>query len=323
MIRQFMATTCLGRIAGWKGSSEILKRQEQNLAYNFAHFYSEEQNLGIITCVGASVKLGAVGLAAFALIEWPDITHYDAKRDALLRMTYHLHQADGSFHTFYRPESRRHELQNFYSGEAMLAWAAWYERQKDPDLLERYMRAFHYYRGWHLEPRNRNPAFVPWHTQAHFIVWQQTQDPELLAFVFTMNDWLVDEMQQWDDVAYADMRGRFYKPGGRFGPPHSSSTGVYLEGLADGFVMARTVGDTARMNKYRQAICRGLRSVMQLTFLDSADMFYVSRRNRVYGGVRTTVYDNEIRVDNVQHNLMAILKVLKEFTEEDFLLGFR
>jgi len=182
------------------------------------------------------------------------------------------------------------------------------------------MSAFRYYRDWHLDPRNRNPAFVPWHTQAHYLIWEKTQDPELLDFVFEMNDWLVAEMSQWQ-VEYDDMRGRFYKPGGRFGPPHSSSTGVYLEGLIDAFVMARDTGDEDRMALYRQAICRGLRSVMQLTFRHEVDMFYVGARNRAFGGVRETVYNNEIRVDNVQHNLMGIIKILKEFTDEDFLIG--
>jgi len=325
MIRQFMATVCLGRMGQWQDSEEILARQVTNLEYNFENFYTEERGLGVIDNVihgrREGAKLGAMGLAALALIERPELTQFHGIRDALLDMTYHLHQNDGSFHTFYRPFERRHDNQNFYPGEAMLAWATLYQQEKDPELLERYMRAFRYYRDWHLDPRNRNPAFVPWHTQAHFLIWEETQDPELLAFVFEMNDWLVEEMAQWDGLQYDDMRGRFYKPGGRFGPPHSSSTGVYLEGLIDAFVMARDTGDEERMATYRQTICRGLRSVMQLTFKDDVDMFYVTMRNRAFGGVRETVYVNEIRVDNVQHNLMGIIKILREFTDEDFILG--
>ena len=50
---------------------------------------------------------------------------------------------------------------------------------------------------------------------------------------------------------------------------------------------------------------------MQLQFADDIDMFYVSKRDRVFGGLRTTVYDNQIRCDNVQHTLMATLKILE------------
>ena len=133
-----------------------------------------------------------------------------------------------------------------------------------------------------------------------------------------MNDWLL-AMQQWDDVAAPDARGRFYDPRHpEYGPPHASATGVYLEGLIDAFALAREVGDSARVAAYRQAILRGLRSARQLTFFGDVDMYYVSKRDALRGGVRNTVYDNVVRVDNVQHNLMAVFKVLDRFTDDDF-----
>ena len=58
---------------------------------------------------------------------------------------------------------------------------------------------------------------------------------------------------------------------------------------------------------------------MQLEFRDDVDMFYISRRDKVRGGLRTTVYDNEIRVDNVQHGLMAALEILDTFEANDFI----
>jgi len=42
-------------------------------------------------------------------------------------------------------------------------------------------------------------------------------------------------------------------------------------------------------------------------------------RSYVEGGIRTTVYDNEIRCDNVQHNVMAALKIVNVFEENDYL----
>jgi len=145
-------------------------------------------------------------------------------------------------------------------------------------------------------------------------MWQKTGDPMLRDFIFEMNDWLLN-IQQWEDAPTPDTRGRFYDPNRPFGPPHASSTGVYLEGLADAFALACSVGDHKRAEAYRVAILRGLRSVHQLTFKDDVDMFYVSKRNRLRGGVRTTVYNNVVRVDNVQHNLMAIQKILERFSE--------
>ena len=62
----------------------------------------------------------------------------------------------------------------------------------------------------------------------------------------------------------------------------------------------------------------GLRSAMQLAFRNDVDMFYVAERDRVKGGLRTTVFNNKIRVDNVQHVLMAVQKIIRAFEPEDF-----
>src|SRR6185295_11823643 len=106
-----------------------------------------------------------------------------------------------------------------------------------------------------------------WHTQAYFLLWNATRDARLPAAVFTMNDWLL-AVQQWESAPAVDCQGRFYDPQRPFGPPHASSTAVYLEGLADAFSLARIVEDRQRMERYRCTILRGLRSLAQLTFKD-------------------------------------------------------
>ncbi len=320
MIRQWMATLALIRAAKYWQDDELMARAASNIDYNLDRFYHEENGFGLIEWQG-KVKLGAVALAALALVEHADAQRWAAQEAALRRTTDFLRREDGSFTTFYKPEGRN-DIQNFYPGEALLYWAALYERDQDPQRLAHIMAAFKYYRDWHLKPANRNPAFIPWHTQAYYKIWRLTKDKGLQDFIFSMNDWLVDEMQQGpDDVEYRDTVGRFYNPKRPYGPPHVSSTGVYLEGLIDVFEVAREIGDPIRAERYRKAIRLGLRSAMQLQFVDEVDMYYVPLhlRDRVKGGLRTTVYNNEIRCDNVQHNLMGILKILHGFAQQDYL----
>ena len=319
MIRQFMASLCLARLNGSEfASSELEEKLFKNLAFNFQNFYRQDGPLGFVEFQGKA-KLGAAALAALAILEGPFREAYAGQLQALAATVTHLQQEDGAFRTFYKPVDRN-DNQNFYPGEALLFWAIQYTEAPDPALLRRIMRSFHHYRAWHRDPQNRNPAFVPWHTQAYALVWQKTKVPALAEFVFEMNDWLL-ALQQWDRVSYPDMRGRFYDPARPdYGPPHASSTGVYLEGLIDAFAMARQMGDVKRAEAYRRAIVKGLRSVMQLQFADEVDMYYVSKKVAVQGGLRTTVYDNRIRVDNVQHNLMAVLKILAHFKAEDYRL---
>ena len=321
MIRQWMATVAMTRVGVERGDDTLLERVGQNIEYNLSLSYSEEDGLGLIADADGDVKLGSVALAALAIRQHPARDRWQAEEAALLRMVDELWQPDGSFRTFFRPAGRT-DNQNFYPGEALLLWATVLEdAPADEELLERFMASFRHYRDWHRA--NRNPAFVPWHTMAYEKVWRLTEDPELLDFIVEMNDWLLP-MQQWDSAPVPDLAGRFYNPDRPdYGPPHASSDGVYLEGLIAAYRATRDAGDEDRAERYRVTIARGLRNLMQLQFADPVDMFYVSQRERVAGGLRTTPYDNRIRVDNVQHGLMAVLDILDEFRPEDYRTGER
>lgn len=305
-IRQWMATRALIQI--WKrGRDDLLPLIKKNIEFNLRSMYREEGGKGLILD-GEKVKLGAVAMAALAMAESPFDCQVIYRQ--LLSTVESLWTENGQFRTFYRPAGRM-DCQNFYPGEALLLWS----RIPDDSIQSRFWKSFSFYQQWHHA--NRNPAFIPWHTQAYFNVWQQVRDERLAKAIFEMNDWLLD-VQQWQTAPYPDCQGRFYDPQRPFGPPHASSTGVYLEGLADAFSLARELADERRLNSYRLAIIRGLRSIAQLTFKDDVDMFYVAKRGRLRGGVRTTEYNNIVRIDNVQHPLMAIHKVLDTFADDDF-----
>jgi hypothetical protein len=312
-IRQWMATRALVRIGQRRGSNDLITTIRKNIEFNLKTMYAEEDSLGLIL-EGPKVKLGAVALAALAIMESPFADEFVPVRDRLTATIDSLWCPDGAFHTFYRPRERD-DCQNFYPGEALLFWAHRILATGDRAWLSRFQQSFTYYRSWHLE--NRNPAFIPWHTQAYCIVWELTRNHELADAVFAMNDWLLD-VQQWESAPHPDCQGRFYDPDRPFGPPHASSTAVYLEGLADAFVLARITGERERAERYRIAILRGLRSLAQLTFKDDVDMFYIAKRSTARGGVQTSEYDNAIRVDNVQHALTAIAKILDVFSPADY-----
>ena len=83
--------------------------------------------------------------------------------------------------------------------------------------------------------------------------------------------------------------------------------------MAEAYRVARAVHDTKRANRYRGAMLKGFRHVLQLQFADDTDMYYVPDEQKVHvrGGIRTTVYDNRIRCDNVQHNVIAMIKAIE------------
>ena len=314
LIRQFMATLCLVRYARLTGRPDHQTLANHNLNYNLAHFYKSEGGLGFVEYDG-KVKLGAIALAALAILEYADLLAVPVYQLAyadyftgLCRAIAALWQPDGSFKTFLKPGDRN-DNHNFYPGEALLFWASLYKHTQDAQLLERCQKSVAYYQRWHQQ--HRNPAFVPWHTQAYAQLYAVTGDRAFLDLIFEMNDWLLT-MQQWDSAPYDDVQGRFYNPDHpEYGPPHASSTGVYLEGLADAYQLAVAIGDRDRAQCYQQVIWQGLRSVRQLQFRDSISSFYISQRSLVHGALRTTVYNNAIRIDNVQHCLMALMKLIQ------------
>jgi len=229
--------------------------------------------------------------------------------EALAAGIQHLADDQGRFRTFFFPSERDGQNWNFYSGEALLFWAEALRRGEPfAPAPQQYMAAFRHCRNRHR--KSRNPAFVPWHTQACAIMYAATRDRVFAKFAFEMNDWLLPMQQH--EMAQLDLRGRFYNPKRPdFGPPHAASTAVCLEGLADALAVARSTGDRKRAEAYRSAIDRGMRNLRQLQFRDHRDAFYVSRKRRVMGALRTEAYDNSVRIDSAAHALAAAIKVLK------------
>ena len=308
-IRRFLGSLALARLGELRGSAEIRRAARRNLRFNLTRYF---QDIGggrgaIVERTGA--KLGAAALAALAILESPTPGEFLTELTMLAAGVDSLADDKHGFRTFFFPPERDGENWNFYSGEALLFWAEAMRRgAKCAPSLKRCVAAFERCRARHY--RARNPAFVPWHTQACASLFAQTGRREFADFALEISDWLLP-MQQWDGLA-PDLQGRFYDPRRpEFGPPHAASTGAYLEGLADAAALARAVGDSARATVYERTINRGVRSLRQLQFRDRRDAFYVSRRKRVMGALRTEVYDNAVRIDSAAHALAATVKILR------------
>ena len=308
-IRRFLGSLSLARLGRLRESAEIRDAARRNLRFNLKRYF---ENIGngcgaIVERTGA--KLGAAALAGLAIIECDAEGEFREELSLLAAGIDSLADEEHGFRTFFFPAERDGDNWNFYSGEALLFWVE-AARRGHPvaPALERCVAVFERCRARHL--RKRNPAFVPWHTQACASLFAQTGRREFADFALEMNDWLLP-MQQWDGLA-PDLRGRFYDPRRpEFGPPHAASTGAYMEGLADAAALARALGEHRRASDYERALSRGLRSLRQLQFRDERDAFYVSRRRRVLGALRTEVYDNAVRVDSAAHALLAVIKILR------------
>ena len=207
-IRQFMASVAFNRMALALERQDMRLAARKNLEFNLRRFYRSENEKGVIAWSG-SVKLGALALAALAILESPFADSWRTELAQLRQTINTLWQPSGAFNTFLRPEGRN-DNQNFYPGEALLFWAISLQGNRDEALLAQAMKSFQYYRS-HFR-KNSNPAFVPWHSQAAVIFYNLTGDAGVRDFIFEMNDWLLPH-QQWGGALESGLLGPFLFPG--------------------------------------------------------------------------------------------------------------
>lgn len=307
-LRQFMSTVALAEMYKYSDDIKYKEAFDKNLKYNMDSHYAEKNGIGFIVFSNQS-KLGA---AAFALISVLESNEYASQKGGLIRLVLLLHnETDGSFRTFYI--GKRNDNQNFYPGEAMLALMILHEKTNNGEYTDAVRKSFGFYSEWHR--KNRNPAFVPWHTMALYRLYQTEPKKDYANFVFEMNDFLIG-MQDKDCIDSHNL-GVFFDPKhDEYGPPHASSTAVYVEGLTYAYSLAKQLGDTKRAERYKESIILGARSLIELQFKenDAADR---DDSNKVLGGIMTSAERDEIRIDNNQHTIMAFLQILNTFTEED------
>ena len=125
--------------------------------------------------------------------------------------------------------------------------------------------------------------------------------------IFVLNDKLL-ELQ--DTTKYI---GRFFDPATpQYGTPHSSSDGVYTEGLAYAYEAATVLGDTARQQRYRRAMELSVRNLLSLQYTaDTASRY--EHPDRVIGAFKFDRDRSGIRIDSTQHVMDAYRKMLEVF----------
>jgi AMMECR1 domain-containing protein len=245
-----------------------------------------------------------LGHAAFLLLGLIEMEGYPGRQrliDELTAGILSLQREDGSFSTSFQSDSSRG--QNYYPGEALLALMEVHRLRPDDDLRAAAVKAFEHYSEYWRE--NRNSAMVPWHSQACRLLYEVERDPAIAAFVFEMNDWLIDRYQVTESP-YPDEVGGFRK-----GTPSTCSSAAYLEGIADACELARASKDTQRAQRYFVSLRSGLRFLLQNQFAEE-NTYYMPEADSALGGFRRNLVDNRIRIDCVQHAAHAILKALPQ-----------
>lgn len=244
--------------------------------------------------------LGATALVCLAMLDGPNPDRYAEYTGSLVRAMASLQRPDGSFRTSFPPSSVE-SSQDYFPGEALLAIARYYTRERDCDLRAVCDRSLPYFQAYWRE--RRSPMFIPWQTQAWAELARATHLQKYADFVFELSDALLTAQIEGRTGDAAIFNGGFDVHGsGRAG----ISTAVYVEGLVEAWRTARMLGENDRAARYADAIRKACRFVVQLRF-KLQEAFYIQSPQDVIGAMRDTPSDPSLRIDHNQHALAALL----------------
>lgn len=308
-IRQLMGSRILAEEAHDSRRMRVLHKD--NLDFILEYWYREQEGDGYVLLYDKS-KLGANAMLLRTLVYSPFFDEYEDGAEALANGILSLQHEDGSFDPWYvEPDYAydRDRLLTFYSGEALLALVEYYERTQDEELLEAIELSADFYVNAYAINLSDNyyPAYVPWHTLFLNKLYTITEDRKYTTAIFIMNDKLLEIQDTTEFI------GRFYNPQTpEYGSPHSSSDGVYTEGLVYAYEVAVMVGDTERAERYKEAIVLGIENLLTLQYQDHERNLFI-HPDRYVGGIKVRHDSAWIRVDTVQHALDGFTKILEVF----------
>lgn len=306
-IRQLMAARLLAEIVNEK--PEHVQLHRRNLQFYLRNWYKEDGDKAYVYYNSKS-KLGANAMLLRTLVWSPDFEKHEEEAQKLAVGILSLMNEDGAFSPWYiAPDYDYDEdyLLTFYSGEALTALVEYYEKTGDMDYLTASVKAQDFYINRYVNEIDTYyyPAYVPWHTISLNKLFMITWDPKYAEAAFAMNDKLL-EIQ--DTTNYV---GRFYNPATpQYGSPHSSSDGVYTEGLVYAYELAKMMEDTERMQRYRSAIEIAVPNIISMQYTaETAAQF--KRPDRAIGAIKTRIDKTGTRVDCVQHTMDAYRKMME------------
>ncbi len=304
-IRQLMAARLLAELS--HDRPELMPMHEDNMQFFMKYWYKEENGLGYVY-YDDKAKLGANAMLLRTIVWSPDFETYKDQAVKLAEGILSMMSEEGAFHSFFKEPDYEYDdeyLLTFYSGEALLALVEYYQKIGDEKYLEAAIKSQEYYIEKYVTHMAENyyPAYVPWHTLSLNMLWKITGDQHYADAIFVLNDELLKIQDTTNEI------GRFFNPAfPQYGQPHSSSDGVYTEGLAYAYEIALLTQDEVHQKKYLQAIDIAVNNLIRLQY-DSKSAAAFKKPERIIGALRINKDQTGIRIDTVQHTMDAYRKL--------------
>jgi len=250
---------------------------------------------------GVAPKLGATALLTLAIGgDWLSLQSGSIYEE-LFASVSQAQQPSGRFLTHFGCPEEDPRSSEFFSGQSLLTLVQRAERG-DAGVLDRCALAFaSYRRQFQTAPAS---AFVGWHVDVWSRLALLTRRSDYADFAFEQTDWLL--AMQVQSGSFSTWIGGFCNSGSM--PKYSSI--VFLEATVRAYILAHTLGDDARADRYRLAIELGVRFCDRLR-LDRSQYAWFRNPARCEGGIALSTLDRRVRCDVPQHFITLCLALLE------------
>jgi hypothetical protein len=296
--------------AAARACDNLVSRTKPALVYGEKPGEAPTPGEGLVVVENDEVKLGGNALAAFALARYITLSGEDRHLpvvQGLCRSLLAVQSTSGRFvvQQIQYSTGKRYSMDSiYYPGQAILALLALHKIDHDPDWLDAARRAADYLitvqRAFSVEKLEHDH----WLIYALGALHEQVPDPRYVTHTL----WLAAEFARTQHdrtgVPRSDLAGSWND--GRSAP-----AATRVEGLLAAVRLLESVhrDDDARL--LLASAERGVQFGLQ-TQIAPEQAMYMPDPRRALGGFRGDLTGTEVRIDYVQHNVSAMLDLLRE-----------
>lgn len=254
----------------------------------------------VLAFPGHKTYLELSGRMLAAMLELPG--SFEAERNALVEALLASQEDTGRLEMRFGPDEAETPEDAVAAGAGLRALAKAGGRHSDPRIDRAVQLGKRYYTRWFQE--KTDPAGAASIARALTLGYALSNDARVSDTVFNLLDGIVALQLTQDNCAWPELWGAICagEPG-----KVGINSAIYLAALADGMQLAQRIGDSPRVETYRQAVQRAARFVMQLEVREPG-CYYVRTRLDALGGVRTSPWNNSIRADHCAEAVVSLMR---------------
>ncbi len=309
MPRHIYGSYTLIELYKYYGDESYLEDAKKSIDW-FMDYVITEGDMSYITYNGYT-KLGSVAMAIIALTDYKEVTgdtSYDELMAQLANFAIFMQDEDGGYRNYYPEADYDNTFATaLYTGEINLGLARLYRDTGEEKYLETIEKSYYWVEEYF--DRKHSPAIVSWNSSAYLIVYELTEDEKYAEATFKMTDYLIDNRQYDEEMTPFDSYiGAFLVNGVDDGL--TCSAAAYGEGLVDAYELAVIMGDIEHQEKYKESTHLAVEFLISMQFTDE-NTFYLETPERAIGGFRSSMYQNDIKVDSNCHAMSTYLKAVE------------